>query len=186
MPVCNKCKKFSNCLTADFCEHCRAKDWDEATVLRFSDNPQRNLSNKPYSEMTHDEILREHGRRYAQGVMGPAMKELTAFLKPLLVVALLIGGFVAYLYHREQGRYIAVVDSFETHETSSGYESIVKFHNTLTNYEATCVAGPNEQCKRFYAGERHQFSSLGGLVDFPDPSSSNKYIAYTETKESVR
>ena len=151
--------------------------------MRFSDKPQRNLSNKPYSEMTHDEILREHGRRYTQGVMGPAMKELTAFLKPLLVVALLIGGFVAYLYHREQGRYIAVIDSFETHETSSGYESTVKFHNTFTNYEATCVAAPGERCKRFYAGERHQFSSIAGIVAFTDSSNT---LPYTETKESVR
>jgi hypothetical protein len=28
MPACNRCKKFSNCLTVDFCEHCGAKDWD--------------------------------------------------------------------------------------------------------------------------------------------------------------
>jgi hypothetical protein len=67
MPVCNKCKKFSNCLTVDFCEHCGAKDWDKATVLTFSDKPERELSNKTYNEMTHDEILSEHGRRYAQG-----------------------------------------------------------------------------------------------------------------------
>jgi hypothetical protein len=33
MPVCNKCKKHSNCLTIDPCDHCGAKDWDEATVL---------------------------------------------------------------------------------------------------------------------------------------------------------
>jgi hypothetical protein len=32
MPVCNKCKKSSNCLTIDPCDHCGAKDWDEATV----------------------------------------------------------------------------------------------------------------------------------------------------------
>jgi hypothetical protein len=34
MPVCNKCKKFSNCLTVDFCEHCGAKDWQQKTVLK--------------------------------------------------------------------------------------------------------------------------------------------------------
>lgn len=34
MPVCNKCKKYSNCLTIDSCDHCGAKDWNEATVLR--------------------------------------------------------------------------------------------------------------------------------------------------------
>jgi hypothetical protein len=48
MPVCNRCKKHSNCLTIDPCEHCGEKDWDEATVLRFSG------------------ILGEHGSRYAQ------------------------------------------------------------------------------------------------------------------------
>jgi hypothetical protein len=112
------------------------------------------------------------------------MKGIGKFLKVLLVAALVIGGIVAYLYRQEQGRNIAVVDSFETHETSSGYESIVKFHNTFTNYEATCVAAPGERCKRFYAGERHQFSSIAGVVAFPD--SSNTYLPYTETKESVR
>jgi hypothetical protein len=34
MPVCNKCKKYSNCLTVDFCEHCGAKDWQQDTVLK--------------------------------------------------------------------------------------------------------------------------------------------------------
>jgi hypothetical protein len=33
MPVCKRCKKHSNCLTIDPCEHCGEKDWDEATVL---------------------------------------------------------------------------------------------------------------------------------------------------------
>jgi hypothetical protein len=33
MPVCNRCKKHSNCLTIDPCEHCGAKDWDKSTVL---------------------------------------------------------------------------------------------------------------------------------------------------------
>jgi len=27
MPICNKCERFSNGQTADFCEHCGAKDW---------------------------------------------------------------------------------------------------------------------------------------------------------------
>jgi hypothetical protein len=114
------------------------------------------------------------------------MKRIKRFLKVLFLAVLVIGGLAAYVNHEEKGRYIAVIDSFESHETPSGYESIVKFHNTSTNYEATCVAAPNEQCKRFYAGERHQFSSLGGLVIFPEPLSSNKYIAYTETKERAR
>jgi hypothetical protein len=30
MPVCKQCKKYSNCLTVDFCEFCGAKDWDTA------------------------------------------------------------------------------------------------------------------------------------------------------------
>ena len=111
------------------------------------------------------------------------MKGIRKFLKVLVVAGLLVGGFAAYLYHQEQGRYIAVVDSFETHETSSGYESVVKFHNTFTNYEATCVAAPGERCKRFYAGERHQFSSIAGIVAFPDSSNT---LPYTETRESVR
>jgi hypothetical protein len=33
MPVCNKCKKRSNCLTIDPCDHCGAKDWVQTTVL---------------------------------------------------------------------------------------------------------------------------------------------------------
>jgi hypothetical protein len=27
MPVCNECKRFSDCQTADCCEYCGAKDW---------------------------------------------------------------------------------------------------------------------------------------------------------------
>jgi hypothetical protein len=34
MPVCKKCKKYSNCLTVDFCEHCGAKDWDTRLVRK--------------------------------------------------------------------------------------------------------------------------------------------------------
>ena len=34
MPVCNRCKKFSNCLTVDFCEHCGAKDWDAKSLRK--------------------------------------------------------------------------------------------------------------------------------------------------------
>jgi hypothetical protein len=46
MPVCNKCKKFSNCLTVDFCEHCGAKDWQENTVLKPTVNgPKFDFSN---------------------------------------------------------------------------------------------------------------------------------------------
>jgi hypothetical protein len=33
VPVCNNCKKSSNCLTIDPCDHCGAKDWDQKTVL---------------------------------------------------------------------------------------------------------------------------------------------------------
>lgn len=42
MPVCNKCKKHSNCLTTDPCDHCGAKDWDETTVLTSSGRPRGN------------------------------------------------------------------------------------------------------------------------------------------------
>jgi hypothetical protein len=66
MPVCNKCKKHSNCLTIDPCDHCGARDWDQTTVLASSGKPKRELSNKTYGQMTHDEILEEHARRYAQ------------------------------------------------------------------------------------------------------------------------
>ena len=38
MPICNKCQKFSNCLTVDFCEHCGAKDWK---VESLHDRPMR-------------------------------------------------------------------------------------------------------------------------------------------------
>jgi hypothetical protein len=153
MPVCNKCKKFSNCLTVDSCEHCGAKDWDPKTVIRFTN-------------------------------ANDGVKRIKKFLTVLFLAILVIGGLAAYVDHEEKGRYIAVIDSFEAHETSSGYESIVKFHNTSTNYEATCVAAPGERCKRFYAGERHQFRSITGVVAFPD--SSNTSLPYTETKESVR
>jgi len=48
VPVCNKCKKHSNCLTIDPCDHCGAKDWDEATVLTFSGKPKGESSAKTY------------------------------------------------------------------------------------------------------------------------------------------
>ena len=41
MPVCNRCKKYSDCLTIDPCEYCGEKDWDEATVLTSSGKPKR-------------------------------------------------------------------------------------------------------------------------------------------------
>jgi hypothetical protein len=40
MPVCNKCQKQSNCLTIDPCDHCGAKDWNEATVLTSDGTPK--------------------------------------------------------------------------------------------------------------------------------------------------
>jgi hypothetical protein len=46
MPVCNQCKKFSNCLTIDFCEHCGAKDW--TTAKRVSGTPSESTENRPY------------------------------------------------------------------------------------------------------------------------------------------
>jgi hypothetical protein len=56
MPVCNKCKKFSNCLTVDVCEYCGEKDWDEKTVLKpilakGSDKIGRNPPSNPRGEL---------------------------------------------------------------------------------------------------------------------------------------
>jgi hypothetical protein len=36
MPICNECKRFSDCQTVDCCEHCGAKDWMvESSARRF-------------------------------------------------------------------------------------------------------------------------------------------------------
>ncbi len=40
MPRCLACRKFSNCLTIDPCDHCGAKNWDENTVLRAVLQPE--------------------------------------------------------------------------------------------------------------------------------------------------
>jgi hypothetical protein len=34
MPVCLACRKSTNCLSIDPCDHCGAKNWDEKTVLK--------------------------------------------------------------------------------------------------------------------------------------------------------
>jgi hypothetical protein len=105
-------------------------------------------------------------------------------LKALLLVALLVGGIVAYLHYEEKASHIAVLDSFESRETNSGYEYRIKFHNNTTAFEGLCVETvPADRCKRFSAGERHQFSTFGGVLVFPDMS--DKYLVYTETKESL-
>jgi hypothetical protein len=59
VPVCNKCKKFSNCLTVDVCENCGAKDWDEKTVLKpipakGADTP---LVSRPWTRPAQSEQL---------------------------------------------------------------------------------------------------------------------------------
>jgi type IV secretory pathway VirB2 component (pilin) len=51
-------------LTVDPCEHCGGKDWDPATVLKPDARFVRDLANRPYAHMSHDEILSEHGRIY--------------------------------------------------------------------------------------------------------------------------
>lgn len=61
MPVCNKCKKRSNCLTIDPCDHCGAKDWDEATVLTFSGKPKGKLSNKSHAQASTSQAAENFG-----------------------------------------------------------------------------------------------------------------------------
>jgi hypothetical protein len=60
MPVCNKCKKHSNCLTIDPCDHCGAKDWDETTVLASSGKPET------YDQKLGDELFGSPLRDYAR------------------------------------------------------------------------------------------------------------------------
>jgi hypothetical protein len=72
MPICNKCQKFSNCLTTDFCEHCGGKDWK--------------------IESLHDKTMREHGERYAPKMGRTAEEE---FLAPIVsLVRILLGSAV--------------------------------------------------------------------------------------------
>ena len=63
MPVCNKCKKHSNCLTIDPCDHCPSKDWDEPTVLSGKPKNGEKLSEelfgsplKDYAQIRLDEL----------------------------------------------------------------------------------------------------------------------------------
>ncbi len=66
MPICNKCKMHSNCLTIDQCEHCGAKDWDESTVLTFSGKPKGQSSTKTYGEKLGDELFGSPLKDYAR------------------------------------------------------------------------------------------------------------------------
>jgi len=77
MPVCKQCKKFSNCLTVDFCEHCGAKDWT--------------------TESLHDRTMREHGDRYAEKVRhGGEFSNREIFVRTVSVCIflLLVGGIL--------------------------------------------------------------------------------------------
>ena len=73
MPVCNQCKKFSNCLTIDFCEHCGAKDWT-ATAKRDTGN------------------FFATARKDAEEFFGPIFVFIGAALAVVLVIGLLLGG----------------------------------------------------------------------------------------------
>jgi hypothetical protein len=66
VPVCNKCKKSSNCLTIDPCDHCGAKDWDHTTVLTFSGKPKGESSPKTYGRKLGDELFGGHAKRAVQ------------------------------------------------------------------------------------------------------------------------
>jgi hypothetical protein len=55
-----KCGRFSNCLTVDFCEHCGAKDW---TI-----------------ESLHDKTMRERGERYAKKTVEEEFKPIVSFI----------------------------------------------------------------------------------------------------------
>jgi hypothetical protein len=106
MPVCNKCKKHSNCLTIDPCDHCGAKDWDESTVL--SGKP------KTYGQKISDELFGSPLKDYAR-IPAPRtslLAELSGVLGWLsgLVLIAAIGFGVYYFFFmpekdRLSGRY---------------------------------------------------------------------------------
>jgi len=129
MPICNKCKKQSNCLTIDPCDHCGAKDWDDATVLTSSGKPRGDLSSKNYGQMTHDEILGEHARRYAQdsqasqrsqsvrasnAALNSKISDILGGLSILVVLALMAFGIYYFFFmpdsERLSGKYNVPVE----------------------------------------------------------------------------
>lgn len=93
MPVCNKCKKHSNCLTIDPCDHCGAKDWDESTVL--SGKP------KTYAQKLGDELFGSPLKDYARipPLRASLFSEISGalgWLSGLVVVAAI--GFGVYYF----------------------------------------------------------------------------------------
>jgi hypothetical protein len=56
MPVCNRCKKYSDCLTIDQCDHCGARDWDESTVVRGSPEAARQKMKAPLLTATQNTV----------------------------------------------------------------------------------------------------------------------------------
>ena len=98
MPTCNKCKKYSNCLTIDPCDHCGANDWNESTVL--SGKP------KTLGQKLGDELFGSPLKDYARipprrasvfSEIFDGLGSLLGWLSGLVLVALAAGG-IYYFY----------------------------------------------------------------------------------------
>lgn len=107
MPVCNKCKKHSNCLTIDPCDHCGAKDWDEPTVL--SGKP------KTYGQKLSEELFGSPLKDYARipprraslfSEIFDGLGSLLGWLSGLVLVALAAGG-IYYFYFLPDKDYLS-------------------------------------------------------------------------------
>jgi hypothetical protein len=111
MPVCNKCKKHSNCLTIDPCDHCGAKDWDERTVLSFSGKPRGESSTKTYGQKLGDELFGSPLKDYAR--IPPPKVSLSSEFSGLLgwlsglVVVVVIGYCVYYFFFMSDRDYLS-------------------------------------------------------------------------------
>lgn len=84
MPVCNLCKKNSNCLTIDSCEFCGARDWDLSTVLRGS---PKGLVAK-YSEADSYQVSEQSGSK--RNTISPEFTGLLEFVGKLLIMAVVL------------------------------------------------------------------------------------------------
>src|SRR5580692_8839273 len=105
MPVCNKCKKHSNCLTIDPCDHCGAKDWDESTVLTFSGKLKGET--KTYGQKIGDELFGNPLKDYARipppraslfSEIFDGLGGLLGWLSGLALVALIAGGIYYFFF----------------------------------------------------------------------------------------
>ena len=96
----------------------------------------------------------------------------------IVLVAASSYGYLRFRQYREREMKTAIIDSFEP---GTAYK--IKFHNAITNYEATCNTNHDKPCMRFSAGEKHPFGTFGGTVVFFD---THEAQAYKETKESTR